>query len=505
MHGMGFALTRPPAASGRMQQAWTAAESLVVGTTREEVMKSHVSTTAAAVALILLGWSAGSAPALAAAAADPGVRAASATDTFGNPVPGLTADQTTLFLNGQASFKQLEQVTDGLGPRFNLDSCVGCHSFPTHGGSAPAVNPQVALATAFGANNVVPTFLSTNGPIREARFKFTANGVRDGGVHSLFVVSGRVDASGSAAGCTAVQENFNAQFAAGNVSLRIPTPTYGTGLIEQIPDTTLTANLAANAAQKRALGISGHLNTNPNDGRISRFGWKAQNVSLYLFAGEAYNVEEGITNEMFQTERDLNPTCQFKSEPNDFTAQTSPITAANLNSDITNFALYMRLLAAPTPSATIPGGATSIANGQQTFNSIGCSMCHTPALKTDTSTSVAALGNQTAALYSDLALHRMGPALADNVLQGAAAGDEFRTAPLWGLGERIFFLHDGRTSNLVQAIQDHASGGNSGGGREFEANGSSHFGPSEANRVIANYNALSGSQQQDLLNFLRSL
>ena len=463
-------------------------------------MKLHMSTTASSVALILLGWAAGSATA-SAAAADPGLRAASSTDTFGNPVAGLTTDQTTLFFNGQATFKEQELVANGLGPRFNLDSCVGCHAFPTHGGSAPAVNPQVALATAFGANNVVPTFLSTNGPIREARFKFTSNGVRDGGVHSLFVVSGRVDSSGSAAGCTAVQENFNAQFAAGNVSLRIPTPTYGLGLMENIPDTTLTANLAANASQKRQLGISGHLNTDANDGRISRYGWKAQNVSLYLFSGEAYNVEEGITNELFQTERDLNPTCQFDTVPNDVTGATSPITAANLNSDITNFALYMRFLAPPTPSATIPGGATSITNGQKLFSSTGCAYCHTPALKTD-NTAVTALANQTAALYSDLALHKMGPTLADNILQGSAAGDEFRTAPLWGLGERIFFLHDGRTSDLVQAIQDHASGG--GGRHEFESN-NSQFGPSEANQVIANYNALSSSQQQDLLNFLRSL
>ena len=474
-------------------------------------MNSHVSKTATAVVMSLLSWATLSAAANAAAT-DPGLRAASTTDTFGNPVNGLTTDQTTLFFNGQASFKELEQVTDGLGPRFNLDSCVGCHAFPTHGGSSPAVNPQVALATAFGANNTVPTFLSTNGPIREARFKFTSNGTRDGGVHSLFVISGRVDASGSAAGCTAVQENFNAQFAAGNVSLRIPTPTYGLGLMENIPDTTLTANLAANASQKAQLGISGHLNTDANDGRVSRFGWKAQNVSLLLFSGEAYNVEEGITNELFQTERDLNSTCQFDTTPNDFTGQVSPIAVGNLNSDITNFALYMRMLAPPTPSTTLPGGATSIANGSATFSKIGCSMCHTPALKTD-NTAIAALGNQTAALYSDLALHKMGPGLADNILQGAAAGDEFRTAPLWGLGQRIYLLHDGRTSNLVQAIEDHASGGSAGNGNGRGNNeasnnwGSSNtqFGPSEANRVIANYNALTSSQQQDLLNFLRSL
>ena len=470
-------------------------------------MNSHVTKTATAVVMSLLSCFT-VAIANAAAAADPGVRPTSATDTFGNPVPGLTTDQTTLFFQGQASFKQLETVTDGLGPRFNLDSCVGCHSFPTHGGSSPAVNPQAAIATAFGANNTLPTFITANGPIREARFKFTSNGVRDGGVHSLFVVSGRVDASGSAAGCTAVQENFNAQFQRGNVSLRIPTPTYGAGLIENIPDTTLTANLAANAGQKQALGISGHLNTNPNDGRISRYGWKAQNVSLLLFAGEAYNVEEGITNELFQTERDLNSTCQFKAEPNDTTGQVSPIAVGNLLSDIENFAIYMRYLAAPAPSPTIPGGATSIANGKQTFSSIGCAMCHTPALMSD-NTFVAALGKQTVALFSDLALHKMGPVLADNILQGSATGDEFRTAPLWGLGGRIFFLHDGRTSDLVAAIQAHASGGGSSGrGRGDEdsnRSSNSQFGPSEANRVIANYNALSGAQQQDLLNFLRSL
>jgi CxxC motif-containing protein (DUF1111 family) len=465
-------------------------------------MKTHGATAVAAAILTFASWSVGAGQASAAAAADPGVRPASATDTFGNPVPGLTPDQTTLFFNGQETFKEVEQIADGLGPRFNLDSCVGCHAFPTHGGSAPAVNPQVALATAFGANNIVPSFITTNGPIREARFKFTANGTRDGGVHSLFVISGRVDATGSAAGCTAVQEDFNAQFQRGNVSLRIPTPTYGLGLVENIPDTTLTANLAANAAQKRALGISGHLNTNANDGRIARYGWKAQNVSLYLFSGEAYNVEEGITNEMFQTERDLNSTCQFDTVPNDITGKTSPLTAANLNSDITNFSLYMRFLDAPAPSPTIPGGATSIANGKKLFSSVGCALCHTPALKTG-NTTVAALANKTVALYSDLALHKMGPGLADNIIQEAAAGDEFRTAPLWGLGERIFLLHDGRTTDLVQAIEAHASGGNSGRGG-WNAGGS-QFGPSEANRVIASYNGLSSSQQQDLLNFLRSL
>jgi CxxC motif-containing protein (DUF1111 family) len=81
----------------------------------------------------------------------------------------------------------------------------------------------------------------------------------------------------------------------------------------------------------------------------------------------------------------------------------------------------------------------------------------------------------------------MGSGLADGVTQGTANGNEFRTAPLWGVGQRIFFLHDGRTKDLNVAIQQHASRG------------------SEANAVINNYNMLSRDDQQSLLNFLRSL
>ena len=87
----------------------------------------------------------------------------------------------------------------------------------------------------------------------------------------------------------------------------------------------------------------------------------------------------------------------------------------------------------------------------------------------------------------------MGPGLADEVSQGAARGDEFRTAPLWGLGQRIFFLHDGRTSDLVEAIRAHRSAGNL------------QFGPSEANKSIETFYALSETSKQNLLNFLRSL
>ena len=156
-------------------------------------------------------------------------------------------------------------------------------------------------------------------------------------------------------------------------------------------------------------------------------------------------------------------------------------------SAIENFANFQRFLAPPTPARDTPGGAKSIHRGREKFTDIGCNLCHTPSLTTSNLQSVAALRNKAANLFSDVALHAMGVGLADNVAQGAAAGNELRSAPLWGVGQRIFFLHDGRTKDLLQAIRQHASTG------------------SEANAVINNYNLLSRDDQQSLLNFLRSL
>jgi CxxC motif-containing protein (DUF1111 family) len=152
----------------------------------------------------------------------------------------------------------------------------------------------------------------------------------------------------------------------------------------------------------------------------------------------------------------------------------------------------MRFLAPPTPSTSKPGGATSIANGRKVFQTVGCALCHTPTMQTGNST-VAALRNKPVNLYSDLMLHNMGSGLADDILQVQAGPDEFRTAPLWGLGQRLFFLHDGRTSDLVEAIQAHAGAA------------SGRFPASEANGVIGAFSRLPEQQKQDLLNFLRSL
>ena len=430
-------------------------------------------------------------------AVDPGVRSGA---SAGDPFPNLTASQLALFNAGRDAFLEVEDVAEGLGPRMNLDSCAGCHIQPAVGGSSPAVNPQVAFATKAGANNVLPSFISVNGPVREARFVRGPDGNPDGGVHALFTIAGRSDAPG----CQLAQPDFETALAPGNVIFRIPTPVFGAGLIEQIPDSAILANQAANADAKLALGIGGKANIvlagnaitgqpnlNGNDGTIARFGWKAQNKSLLLFAGEAYNVEMGITNELFQTERDETATCQFVPTPNDV-SDTDAQSPADALSDIEKFALFMRFLAPPAPSPDFPGGAASINRGAKLFARIGCDLCHTPTLTTGRST-VAALSGQPVNLYSDLLLHNMGSGLADGVKQGQAGPNEFRTAPLWGLGQRTFLLHDGRTPDLIEAIQAHQS-----------APTATQKG-SEANAVVDNFNQLTEPQKQHLLNFLRSL
>ena len=441
------------------------------------------------------------------AAVDPGVRGGPA--GAGTPLKGLTADETAFFQDGLARFAEIEAVTNGtnngLGPRFNSNQCLSCHSQPGAGGTSPAKNPLIEVATLNGAKNTLPWFITQNGPVREARFK-KSNGVADGSVHDLFVITGRTDASG----CNIAQPDFlpagnplTGQGGNPNIIFRIPTPVFGAGLIEAIPDSAILANMKSRASEKSALGISGHANSHlsgnvnlsANDGTITRFGWKAQNKSLLMFASEAYNVEMGITNELFPQERDETPGCLFNPTPED-TLNFTPTPGGSSNpntaviSDIEAFANFMRMLAPPTPAPT----TASSEKGRATFAAIGCVHCHTPSFTTGakiasgSSTSPsAALSNQTANLYSDLLVHHMGKGLADGITQGGAGPDEFRTAPLWGVGQRVFFLHDGRTSNLVEAIRDHKSQG------------------SEANKVIEHFDRLSTQEQQEIIDFLRSL
>src|SRR5262249_17902402 len=141
----------------------------------------------------------------------------------------------------------------GLGPTFNLDNCGGCHASPAIGGTSPNINPQIDAATRAGGTNQIPSFLSPNGPVREARYISKKDGGADGSVHGIFTIAGRVDAPG----CTLSQPDFESELQHNNVIFRIPTPVFGDGLMENIPDSTILANKNANAAQKVLMGIGG--------------------------------------------------------------------------------------------------------------------------------------------------------------------------------------------------------------------------------------------------------
>jgi CxxC motif-containing protein (DUF1111 family) len=490
---------------------------------------------------------------------DPGVRGGPA--GAGGPVGGLTAAEQAFFTAAQARFQVIETVPAGLGPGFNELSCASCHISPAVGGSSPTTNPQVTDANTLGATNVIPSFITANGPIREARFVLNPDGTPDGGVHDLFSIQGRSDAPG----CVFAQPNFTAALAENNVIFRIPPPAFGDGLVEMVSDANLQSALAAQAQQNASLGISGQFNFSGNTGNITRFGWKAQNASMVIFAGEAYNVEEGVTNDLFPNKRNSSASAQCSPNPlpedtvNTVDGINSGSTVSDNNPDTTNFGLFMRLLAPPTPavplstsstassssstttsaatssststtsastttsttptsstvamasvlpmaagsstsststaaasSSSSTASATSINAGLQAFLNVGCGGCHIMNQTTGSAALIdtnvnATVSNITINPFSDFAVHNMGTGLADRVSQGNANGSQFRSAPLWGVGQRTFFLHDGRTNNLVTAIQDHASSG------------------SEANGVIAQFNLLSTTDQQNIINFLRNL
>jgi hypothetical protein len=380
-----------------------------------------------------------------------------------------------------------------------------CHAQPAPGGTSPAVNPQVALATLDGATNKVPSFITANGPVREARFVRTdaTNPLSppDGGVHGLFTIQGRKDAPG----CVLAQPDFAGQLSANNVIFRIPTPGFGLGLVENTPDATLQANLAATASARAAAGIGGRFNTSGNDGSITRFGWKAQNKSLLVFAGEAYNVEQGVSNEGFPNERSAVPGCVFNSTPEDSSNFTNPNssssitgTVSEMSSDIVNFAMFIRMLAPPTPNHGFRFREERAGALQQyRLRPMPFAFADDGGLDHDRNGEFH---------LSSILRHRPAP-------HGTETGG--RRQP--GIGQCGRVPHSSALGNRAAAVlparwQELRSAGCDSG--TFQPRRGLRGNPllalvlpcqSEANGVIGKFNALSASQQQDLLNFLRSL
>ena len=365
--------------------------------------------------------------------------------TFGDPLPGLTADQGALFDVGRDDFREVQIAADGLGPIFNAQGCAICHAVPAVGGSS--------------SRNEVRA-----GVLQGLVFDPLAN--QGGSLFQIFALR---------AECREfVPPEANV------IAERQTQPLFGMGLIEAIPRTTIEAG-----AVPKGDGIFGKV---PN----GRFGWKGQVPTLLDFSGDAYLNEMGITNDLFPNENAPNgnaqtlAACDAVPDPEDeAVAVTLPSgTVVNLRG-IDNFTNFMTFLA-PPPRGNITADAVA---GEAVFNNIGCAKCHTPSMRTDPSHPIAALRDKEVNLFSDLLLHDVGDTdgdgiPGDGIADGNAGPNELRTPPLWGLRASGPFLHDGSAKTIEQAILAHGG---------------------EASAVIARFLALGRTERFQLLAFLNSL
>lgn len=289
----------------------------------------------------------------------------------------------------------------GVGPLFNQQSCVACHNSPVVGGMGIASGQDIHVVGHLNPDGSFESLINQGGPT-----------VRTHSVAELGVPCGLP------VGPTASSNVMSLRNA---MSLR------GNGLIDDIAAGDILANLALEPTSVR-----GRVNI-LEDGRIGKFGWKAQVPTLVEFMGDALRNEMGVTNPV-QPDDEINGCGSNK--------QTPEVDALALQAT----AMFLNNIDPPAPvsCASLAGAAV--------FASTGCSSCHTPSLPGP--------GARTAVrLYSDLLLHDMGSALADQMQQGSAKGNEWRTMPLWSLAERSKFLHDGRARTVTDAISAHGGQG----------------------------------------------
>ncbi len=343
-------------------------------------------------------------------------------DDFESPFDDLPPALNAAFLAGDANFERPFSVNDGLGPLFNNVSCAGCH--PGDGRGSP----------------------------EQALFRFSRS-----------ATDLALDLGGPQLQDKAIPGIMPEEIPAGvNVSLRLPPPVFGVGLIEAIPEESILAN--EDPADNDGDGISGRANwvgaaefvpvTEIGGGpglQLGRFGRKANVSSLVGQIVGAYHQDMGITSD-FRPEEDLNLSGGGSSIGDDVPDPEIPA------STVMETVVYVRLLAPPKPGPS----TDNVERGRDRFmNSLKCASCHVPMMKTGPN-DISALDEVDVHLYSDLLLHDMGPELADNREDGSASGTEWKTAPLWGtriieafLNGQSFFLHDGRATSIHEAIVLH--------------------------------------------------
>jgi CxxC motif-containing protein (DUF1111 family) len=345
---------------------------------------------------------------------------ASTSPSFGDPLPGLTADYLADFNDGQEEFEEEETPEDGLGPVFNNTSCAACHSNPAIGGDSNI------LETRFG-------YYSSNNEF---------NAMEDVGGSLLQSQAIHLEGACRLRGETVPRD-------ATTVAKRKTTPLFGLGLVDNVPDYVFMQIADEQQSDPDVAGTP-HMVKDVATGKmkVGRFGWKAQIATLRTFAGDAYLNEMGITNPLSPKENapqgddSLLETCDKVTDLEDDGAGVDAFT---------NFMTFL----GPPPR----GSTQSVQAGDEIFDQIGCAFCHRRALETGPNT-IHALDQVTFQPFSDFLLHDMGD-LGDGIEQGQAQGSQMRTAPLWGLRVRTRFLHDGRATKLEGAILAHDGQGQS--------------------------------------------
>jgi len=445
----------------------------------------------------------------------------------GAPVNGLNPFELALFKEGRGRIVALETTCNtcaalvsgessgedpllatrtsvtGLSARFNADQCSACHSQPAIGGAGGFLVPNPKggarrvpenplfdlIPHRFGQTNKVPSFIKQYGPILVPRFVKKIDGTPDGQIYPLYTIVGRSDDT-TIPECNAQvlpQPDFENELKKGNIVFRIPLQLFGMGLIEAIPDAEILARHRAMAAYRTQNGIVGA----PNGSVSYRFGWKAQHKALEQFT----DASNEFAPQMKKVDRKCTGSETEERPPLLGGAEFEEPSVDLINPVVLLATSFMRYLDAPHPAAMnalAQRGKVLFGLGPEQPG-IGCVACHTAQMTTADKLPTETLQRRTVELYSDLLLHHMGPRLADNISQGQAKGDMFRTPPLWGVGQRRFFLHDGRTDDLLQVIEAHAAPAGNG------------YPASEANAVITRFKLLPPADQQAILSFLRAL
>jgi CxxC motif-containing protein (DUF1111 family) len=406
---------------------------------------------------------------------------------FDNKTNGLVDAAT--HTADQVKFDEIEQISDGLGPVYNAQSCRECHQNPTSGGSSQVNELRV------GHNGPHGEFVNPEIPI--------SHGTEI--IKGRSLVNDRAICPNGAFPSTEIQERVpdSERIRTFRVSLNL----LGDGFVEAVSDQTFV-DLAKEQCKKNHNKICGQVLyvpvvEAPGQTAVGRFGWKDQHASLLSFSGDAYLNEMGITNRLQPDE--VTNLCNTVSEPND-----TP--GADGLADIDHFARFIRATEAPARDSQL-AQTPKAQLGAELFDKVGCNICHVQTLTTasvgtkingGTFTIPSALGDKQFHPYGDFLLHNVGTG--DGIVMAMTehygknmykitwknlsipefnnTAEKIRTAPLWGVRLHSRLMHDGASVTLLDAILRHHG---------------------ESEHVTQKFEKLKPAEKEALLEFLRSL